>query len=346
MSKVSSLVERCKVGAKFGKLEVCSEPFYVHHGGKRPKRRLHCKAKCECGRVVDVLCFNLRPTSTCVECHKEKLSDLYRQHGDSRTRLHGCWKNMVDRCSNPANKRFKYYGGRGITVCEGWRNDYLAFRQWALANGFDETLQIDRIDNDGGYEPANCRFVTQSQNARNKSNNRRVTAFGETKCLVEWSEDSRCQVALNVLELRLNQMGWDFEQALLTPNLKKDHLATFRGETRTLTEWSKRLGVCLGTLRNRLERGSTVEDAFTKPVKPRAPRRPTPKGGHLLTLNGEARTITWWARHLGISLSTLQGRLLMGWTVEDALRKPVAYKATRSASKVARSPSPPAQPKE
>ena len=86
----------------------------------------------------------------------------------NRTKLHNMWGNMKQRCHYKANPWYPYYGGRGITVCPEWRNDAATFIRWALSNGYDETLQIDRIDNNGNYSPDNCRFVTRPQNMVNR----------------------------------------------------------------------------------------------------------------------------------------------------------------------------------
>jgi len=93
------------------------------------------------------------------------------KHGGSRTRLYDIWCNMKQRCYNPGAENYKYYGGKGITVCPEWLNDYIAFKTWALANGYKEGLTIDRIKSNGNYEPSNCQWITQEENARKASKN-------------------------------------------------------------------------------------------------------------------------------------------------------------------------------
>ncbi len=95
------------------------------------------------------------------------------RHGESRSRLYGIWCNMKTRCTNPRGRFYSYYGGRGISVCSEWTDSYKAFRDWANENGYAGDLEIDRIDNDGNYEPSNCRWATrrqQSQNTRPRKN--------------------------------------------------------------------------------------------------------------------------------------------------------------------------------
>lgn len=109
------------------------------------------------------------------------------KHEDGKTRLYKTWGNMKQRCTNSAYRH--YYSGRGIGICEEWSNSYLAFRNWALLNGYADHLSIDRIDNDGNYEPSNCRWATRSQQIANT----RKRSDGETSCYkgVYW-EKRRC----------------------------------------------------------------------------------------------------------------------------------------------------------
>lgn len=120
---------------------------------------------------------------------------------------------MIARCSNPKNTAFKNYGGRGITVCEEWQT-FEGFYVWVQDQDWSSEKELDRIDNDGNYEPSNCRFVLVKENARNKRNSLYASAFGETKLLVEWSEDSRCSVSYRVLRQRIVRNGWDAERAI------------------------------------------------------------------------------------------------------------------------------------
>jgi len=90
------------------------------------------------------------------------------KHKGSYTRLYNTWAMMKQRCLNPNVKQFKNYGGRGIIICPEWTNDYIAFRDWSLSNGYKEGLQINRINNDDNYEPSNCNFVTHKENARHR----------------------------------------------------------------------------------------------------------------------------------------------------------------------------------
>lgn len=123
---------------------------------------------CDCGKQLTAYRNNVNAgrTKSCGCFQKERKPLNNRQHGFYGTRIYEVWGSMLKRCSNPKTKSWKNYGGRGIKVCEVWK-DAGAFCSWALNNGWKPGLQIDRIDNDGNYEPSNCRFVTSAENACN-----------------------------------------------------------------------------------------------------------------------------------------------------------------------------------
>jgi len=103
--------------------------------------------------------------------NRDKISGrICPTHGMSKTRLHSIWRMMKNRCFNKNHRDFYRWGARGITVCRQWRNDFLKFKEFAVNNGYNDNLQIDRIDNNKGYYPCNCRFVTPKINSRNRNN--------------------------------------------------------------------------------------------------------------------------------------------------------------------------------
>ncbi len=135
------------------------------------------------------------------------------KHGKTGSRLYEVWHHMKSRCYYTKNKNYNAYGGRGIAVCDEWKNDFMSFYNWAMENGYDDTLTIDRIDNNKGYEPSNCRWVDMKQQSRNRRNTRTITYKGETKPISEWCE----LLNLNYYTVisRLDRLGWSVERTLL-----------------------------------------------------------------------------------------------------------------------------------
>ena len=107
-------------------------------------------------------------TRSCGCYHKRRASETHKTHGLRSTRLYDIWAEIKNRTLNPKHKRYNNYGGRGITICEEWKNDFVSFYNWAMTNGYSEELSIDRIDNEGSYYPENCRWTTQTIQNRNR----------------------------------------------------------------------------------------------------------------------------------------------------------------------------------
>lgn len=142
-----------------------------------------------------------------------------KKHNQSKTKLYYVWLSMRNRCYNEDVEKYIDYGNRGIQVCDEWRNDFKNFYDWSMLNGYKKGLSIDRIDNDGNYCPKNCRWVKSNIQSRNKRNNFWVTAFGETKLVVDWLKDKRCKISsVEGIRKRL-QRGWKVEDAISLPNL-------------------------------------------------------------------------------------------------------------------------------
>ena len=115
----------------------------------------------------------------------KKTHGMSRDKNGRHTRLYGRWANIKDRCHNPKCKDYKKYGGRGINVCDEWRNNFKKFAEWAIENGYRDGLQLDRIDNNKGYSPENCRFVDGKTNSNNRRDNLRVSLFGKLRTISE-----------------------------------------------------------------------------------------------------------------------------------------------------------------
>lgn len=166
-------------GQKFGYLTVLR--FDENPSNKRTKWICACK----CGNLASVQTQQLKQGKT-ISCGCRRYETKNQTHGMRHTRLYAIWCGMKKRCSNESEKSYSRYGGRGITVCEEWASDFIPFYNWSMENGYEEHLTIDRIDNEKGYCPENCRWITQAEQQGNKTNNILVEHNGETKTLAEW----------------------------------------------------------------------------------------------------------------------------------------------------------------
>ena len=172
---------------------------------------------CDCGRTISVSTTHLRrgKTKSC-GCQTSKLKSINHQtHGLTETHLYNIWIGMKQRCFSENHSSYSDYGGRGITICEEWKDDFTAFYDWSLRNGWNEGLEIDRMDNNGSYSPENCRWVSRTVQNNNKRNN---------------------------------------------------HYIEYNGKTQTMAQWAKELNMNPVTLKSRIRRGWSIEDAFTKPI--------------------------------------------------------------------------------
>lgn len=136
---------------------------------------------------------------------------------DSRSRIWCVWRSMHQRCLSKSHEAYERYGGRGITICAEWLHQYENFRIWALGNGYAGNLTIDRIDNDKGYSPENCRWSTWQDQALNTRSVLMLTGWGETKCAAEWAHDPRCKVGTNKFYRLINE-GYSVEEACIDPD--------------------------------------------------------------------------------------------------------------------------------
>ena len=207
------------ISRQFGRLTVMD--FEGIHTTPCGTRRKMWRCRCECGNESVVAENNLKngTTKSCGCWKYEKLKERNTIHGGSNDRLYRIWKNMKRRCDSPNDKRYKTYGGKGVKVCEEWSNNYQSFKEWAYANGYDDSAEfqkctLDRVDNDGDYEPNNCRWATMKEQANNKRTNRIVVYNGCKYTLTQLAE----KIGMNktTLKERLN-MGWSVEDAVNRP---------------------------------------------------------------------------------------------------------------------------------
>lgn len=174
------------IGKRYGRLVV------IERIGKETPVKWRCK--CDCGNECVAFAGNLKKghTKSC-GCYREETRVSNKlEHGYRQTRIYGVWCKIKGRCYNENDPRYASYGGRGITMCDEWKNNPVSFIEWAYANGYDENAKfgektIDRIDNDSGYYPENCRIADNITQSNNRRNNRKETYKGETHTVAEWA---------------------------------------------------------------------------------------------------------------------------------------------------------------
>ena len=184
-------------GEKYGFLKVIRMLDERKHG------KVVWLCKCDCGNKTKVLSNNLRNGSTIsCGCHNKK-NRIRTKHGLCKSRIYNIYICMKERCCNPKSKSYKNYGLRGIDICEEWKQDFMSFYNWAIANGYSEELTIDRIDNNKGYAPDNCRWVNKYIQNNNTRRNRKIHCFGETHTVSEWTMITG--INRNTINSRLNK---------------------------------------------------------------------------------------------------------------------------------------------
>lgn len=202
-------------GQRFGRLIVLKET------GERSKEgRVKWLCQCDCGNKLNVVGKSLRNgnTKSCGCLQKERVREVNTIHGKRKTRLYSIWHDMLRRCENPKVVSYKLYGYRGIKICEKW-HDFQSFYDWAMENGYADSLTLDRIDCDGNYEPKNCRWVSMKTQQNNRRNNHIIEYNGETHTLSEW--ENIVGIRQKTLWKRINTSHWSIEKALTTPTKKR-----------------------------------------------------------------------------------------------------------------------------
>lgn len=202
-------------GKKFGRLTAVE----YSHSDKYGKAFWLCL--CDCGNTAIVSGDKLRREKTkscgCLQAEKRRMG-IHRTHGLSETRLYSIWCNMKARCNNPKVDSFKYYGAKGITVCDSWRK-FENFFKWANETGYNDGLTIERIDVNGDYKPENCKWIKPEEQSLNKTNSHHLTISGNKKTIKEWSSESG--IKYDTIERRINAYGWSAESAVTVPPYRK-----------------------------------------------------------------------------------------------------------------------------
>lgn len=193
-------------GRRFNRLIV------VEFSHLNPNRNSYWRCRCDCGteRIVCGARLKNGTTRSCGCLQREVTGARVKTHGNSAAPEYRVWNGLIDRCENPNNNSYHRYGGRGITVCPRWRESFEAFYA-DMGPRPSPRHQLDRKDNEKGYEPGNCRWATKAVQANNTRSNRRLTVRGETKTLAEWASVTGHPQRRVWARLRL---GWSPERAL------------------------------------------------------------------------------------------------------------------------------------
>jgi hypothetical protein len=206
-----------EVGNKYNMLTVTRET------NDRVNQELIWECRCDCGDYTIATARNLaKGTKKSCGCLKRD-----RLHGLNKTRPYRIWSNMIQRCTNPDVDSYKNYGKRGIDVCKEWRDDFLNFHKWAIENGYNDSLSIDRINNNKGYSPCNCRWATRQEQANNRresrhpmGSNHNIEFNGKVQSISAWARE--LDINHNTLRNRVLK-GWEIERAMTLPVKEQNH---------------------------------------------------------------------------------------------------------------------------
>lgn len=268
--------------------------IYIGESYRLPgKAWRHAQARCACGFEGEIKVYaDGRPEGRgCNGCKGDRM----KRHGGCPYRKpspeYRVWQSMKNRCTNPNDRAWPDYGGRGITVCDRWLHSFDAFLE-DMGPRHDGTT-IDRVNNDKGYSLDNCRWATRTEQNRNSRNCRPLTFQGRTMLVVEWADE--LGIPRSALRNRLNS-GMSEEEALSTPYhadrstraaLKRTaRRVEYRGESLTIAQWAERTGIPRTTLNMRFADGWSTEDALTRPHRPCKTRRLT-----RLTIRADQRSV-------------------------------------------------------
>lgn len=297
-------------GEKFGRLTVIKRAEdVISDKGVRTK----CwECICDCGNKVIVRQAGLRrgTTKSCGCLHREITGNMSRKHGLSNNcgRLYPLWKSIKYRCYCKTSKDYKNYGARGIVMCDEWKNDFKSFYDWAISNGYNEEktdkglniLTIDRIDVNGNYEPSNCRFITNAEQAKNKRNSipdekryLKCPNCGKQFAIKQRNGSKTCSVhcariyyhkehpntkdytkICPVCHRPFNaKRGGHFNDAVYCgkrcKNLSDSPIWEYDGEAHRVIEWAEIIGINAHCLNHRKELGWTIEEILTTPLRGR-----------------------------------------------------------------------------
>lgn len=248
-----------KVGEKFGRLTVTKESPRLYN-----RRYMECL--CDCGKEKRLRIDRLNAKSSCgclgKEIRREKMCTL----ASKNPRIYDIWNMLKQRCLNKKNPNYLNYGGRGIAVCSEWLT-FKSFYDWSINSGYKANLTIERIDNDLGYSPSNCKWATRLEQANNTRRNLIVEYKGKRQTLSQWARE--VGIDKGTLLYRLKS-GWTVAKSFSILPTHSFSTILFRGKTQSIGKWAKELNIKDTTLRRRLNKYKwSIEKALTTVVRSR-----------------------------------------------------------------------------
>ena len=251
-----------EIGKRYGRLTVISFNCYL----KKPhgvEKRFNCI--CECGGKTVSTMHNLRQgiAKSCGCERTKKLLARQVTHGKTHTKEYRIWQGIMRRCTDATFPAWPRYGGRGITVCDRWRSSFQTFLD-DMGCKPDGDYSVERIDNDKGYSPENCKWADRAEQSRNKCTNRWIEVEGKRLVMTDWAKASGASIGR--IRDRIDKLGWSEVDAVSKPRVQYRKL-TKDGVSMTVPEWSKALGLKYRTIRGRLDRGWSENDALCQELK-------------------------------------------------------------------------------
>lgn len=176
-------------GKRYGKLIVLG--FCEYKYSKSGHKNCYWNCLCDCGNEKVVSSDSLRSSNvrSCGCIKTQRNAEYFTTHNKTHIRLYSIYTDVKQRCFNPNSKAYFYYGGRGIVMCDEWKNNFCLFYDWAIENGYEESLTLERIDVNGNYEPSNCTWIPAREQSKNRRNSHYITHNGTTKTLSDWSRE-------------------------------------------------------------------------------------------------------------------------------------------------------------
>lgn len=201
-----------KINYKEG--DLIGEAYFLYDVKKENKKRYSC-FRCKCGNtfVSQLYKVKILETRSCGCIFIESVKKSNSTHGLTNHKLYGVWKSMKSRCYTHSANQFNDYGGRGVIVCDEWKNNFINFYNWAIENGWKDGMQLDKdiLGNGMIYSPEYCLFVTPKQNSNKKKSNKYIYYNGENRTISEWAD--YFSISVKKLYQRLSR-GWDFEKSV------------------------------------------------------------------------------------------------------------------------------------